>query len=123
MLNAGDTLRLLTPQLGGAGYAVAAVPDLPDTLARLPRCSHVAVLMETGTRRRAMLETCRAIRHARNLPVIVVTRPDAEEERIAALEAGADDALSPPFCAAELIARLGAVSRRYVRRLTSRSDP
>lgn len=111
---AGDTVRLLAPYLDAMGYAVTYMPDLLSGLAWLPQRGHITILMEMGTRRTATLELCRAIRRIRNVPVIVVTRPDAEEERIAALEAGADDALSPPFCAAELVARLGAVTRRYV---------
>ena len=110
---ASDTVSILAQQLGGAGYVVMYPHDLLAALARLPRRSHIAVLLEMGSRHRAALETCRAIRRVRNLPVIVVTGLDAEEERIAALEAGADDALSPPFCPAELVARLSAVTRRY----------
>src|SRR4051794_16515077 len=83
---AGDTVRLLAPQLGVVGYEVAYVSDVLAALARLPRCGHGTVLMEMGTRRTVALETCRAIRRMCNLPVIVVTRPDAQEERIAALE-------------------------------------
>jgi two-component system KDP operon response regulator KdpE len=51
------------------------------------------------------------------VPVIVVTVRDAQEEKVAALEAGADDYVTKPFGTGELLARMGAVLRR------SFSDP
>lgn len=51
-------------------------------------------------------------REQRNIPVIMLTARDREQEKIAALEAGADDYVSKPFSVKELIARIRAVLRR-----------
>jgi DNA-binding response OmpR family regulator len=59
------------------------------------------------------LEVCRAVRAAGNrLPVLMLTALDGVEQRIAGLDAGADDYLTKPFDFGELLARLRALSRR-----------
>src|SRR6202023_3958214 len=59
------------------------------------------------------VEACRQIRAvAPRTGIIMVTVRDAEEDKVRALEAGADDYVTKPFRFRELIARLGAVLRR-----------
>jgi DNA-binding response OmpR family regulator len=61
------------------------------------------------------LEVCRQIRrrlHAPDIPVLVLSRTSEDEERVAALEHGADDFVGHPFNPRELIARMKAVLRR-----------
>ena len=58
-------------------------------------------------------ETCRRLRHAGVWsPVLMLTARDAVEDRVAGLDAGADDYLTKPFSFAELLARLRALARR-----------
>jgi two-component system OmpR family response regulator len=104
----------LARDLHAAGYALFPVRDPIAAVQYGGWPGDAAVLLEVGAQRALMLETCRAIRRVRHLPVIVLTgRHDADAVRIAALEAGADDALSPPLCPREFVARLAAVARRY----------
>ena len=57
--------------------------------------------------------TCRDLRsQAREVPIIAIVASDDAEERVAALNAGADDCLGRPFHRAELIARMRAAKRR-----------
>ncbi|MEE4276453.1 MAG: response regulator transcription factor [Thermoleophilia bacterium] len=58
------------------------------------------------------VDACRAIRAQATVPVIVVSPVDDEAERVAALEAGADDCVRSPFTAREVVARVDAVLRR-----------
>jgi DNA-binding response OmpR family regulator len=60
------------------------------------------------------LVVCRAIREAGNrVPILMLTALDAVDDRIAGLDAGADDYLTKPFDFGELLARLRALTRRH----------
>ena len=58
------------------------------------------------------LETCRAIRETSEVPIIVLTVRREEEEKVEALDAGADDYVTKPFGKQELLARIRAALRR-----------
>jgi two-component system, OmpR family, KDP operon response regulator KdpE len=58
------------------------------------------------------LETCRAIRAGSDVPIIVLTVRSAEEDKVEALDAGADDYVTKPFGTKELMARIRAALRR-----------
>lgn len=58
------------------------------------------------------LEVCRRVRERSTVPIIVLTALDAESDKIAALDLGADDYLTKPFGVEELLARVRAVLRR-----------
>ncbi|MCW2757683.1 MAG: two-component system response regulator [Nocardioidaceae bacterium] len=58
------------------------------------------------------LETCRRIRAASDVPVIMLTALGAEGDRVAGLETGADDYLAKPFSPRELVLRVGSILRR-----------
>jgi two-component system, OmpR family, response regulator MprA len=65
-------------------------------------------------------ETCRRLRAAGDRsPVLLLTEGDSVDERVAALEAGADDALSRPYAPRELLARVRAATRRSAQRRTN----
>ena len=58
-------------------------------------------------------ETCRAIRALSDIPIIMLTARSAENDKVEALDAGADDYVTKPFSTAELLARVGvALTRR-----------
>lgn len=58
------------------------------------------------------LEVCRHVREKSDVPIIVLTALDAETDKVAALDLGADDYLTKPFGVEELLARIRAVLRR-----------
>jgi two-component system KDP operon response regulator KdpE len=58
------------------------------------------------------LTACREIRRSSRVPILVLSVRDAEEDKVAALDLGADDYLTKPFGAAELLARVRALLRR-----------
>jgi DNA-binding response OmpR family regulator len=78
------------------------------------------VLLDLGLPQRDGLEILRAMRLRRNqTPVIVLTARDALQDRVAGLDAGADDYLVKPFELEELAARIRAVTRRKAGRAES----
>lgn len=57
-------------------------------------------------------DVCRSIRQVSNVPIIMLTAKDSEIDKVLGLELGADDYVTKPFSARELIARIRAVLRR-----------
>ena len=55
---------------------------------------------------------CRSIREFSEIPIIIVTAKDSDEEKVEGLDAGADDYVTKPFSSKELVARVRAVLRR-----------
>ena len=71
------------------------------------------MILDLGLPDRDGLDVLKELRGARiNVPVLVLTARDAVDSRVAALDAGADDYLVKPFAFAELVARIGALTRR-----------
>ncbi|MCC6224998.1 MAG: response regulator transcription factor [Microthrixaceae bacterium] len=66
-------------------------------------------------------EVCREIRGSSEVPIIVTTARGDEIDRVVLLELGADDYMVKPFGFRELVARIGAVTRRYSRKASDRA--
>ncbi len=99
------------------GYTVDWLQDGASALHALSCESFDLCLLDLGLPRMDGLEVLRQLRAAANpLPVLVVTARDATSERIAGLDAGADDYLIKPFDVAELKARMRALLRRSFNR-------
>ena len=67
------------------------------------------------------IDFCREIRKEKDIPIIMVTALGSEESTLAGFDVGADDYLSKPYRPRELVARIGALIRRY-RRVEERSN-
>ncbi|MEO6624742.1 MAG: response regulator transcription factor [Burkholderiaceae bacterium] len=92
--------------------------DMADTALRSQR--YDLVLLDLGLPRRDGLDVLRALRARKDTtPVLVVTARDAVQQRIAGLDAGADDYVLKPYDMQELLARV----RALVRRSAGRADP
>lgn len=99
------------------GYTVDWLQDGASALHALSCESFDLCLLDLGLPRMDGLEVLKQLRAAANpLPVLVVTARDATGERIAGLDAGADDYLIKPFDVAELKARMRALLRRSFNR-------
>ena len=95
------------------GYTVDWLQDGSSALHALLSETFDAVVLDLGLPRMDGLEVLRRLRDSgSNLPVLILTARDATEDRIAGLDAGADDYLVKPFDLAELKARLRALLRR-----------
>ena len=93
-----------------SGYQVDVVPDGATALTTL-RPQHLLVILD-GDIGMDPVELCRALRSRSEVPVIVITAEDREEQVVGALEAGADDVVLLPARPRELVARARAAIRR-----------
>jgi pilus assembly protein CpaE len=110
---AGETISSI---LTAAGYSVTLTGDADVALSQGP--THQLVMLDVTSGPRSGLEICRELRAlpaAAGVPVMCVTATDEVEERIAYLEAGADDVMARPFDARELEARVEALLLRFQR--------
>jgi two-component system, OmpR family, response regulator MprA len=96
------------------GYEVDLADNGADALARLESNGQVdAVLLDILMPGMDGLEVCRRIRRSGNeVPVLMLTARDAVDDRVAGLDAGADDYVVKPFALDELLARVRALLRR-----------
>lgn len=108
-----DVRDSLRRALGYAGYSVATAANGLDALSSLSRSPVDLIVLDVLMPMLDGLETCRALRDRGNAtPVLVLTARDAVDDRVAGLEAGADDYLVKPFALRELLARINALLRR-----------
>ena len=108
--------RALKRVLVAHGFAVEVAEDGSDALTRLREGSFDAVVLDVMMPGSDGIEVCERLRAAGDqLPVLMLTARYAVRDRVAGLEAGADDYLVKPFANDELIARLRALLRRASR--------
>jgi two-component system response regulator QseB len=99
------------------GFAVDWVDDGIRADQALTSEPYDACVLDLGLPRRDGIAVLRALRgRGSTLPVLVLTARDAVSDRVAGLDAGADDYLVKPFELAELVARLRAITRRHAGR-------
>ena len=105
--------RMLDRTLSAAGYAVATAADGGEALAAVERSTPDLVVLDVGLPGVDGLSVSRRLR-ARGLavPVLLLTARDSVPDRVAGLDAGADDYLVKPFATEELLARIRALLRR-----------
>ncbi|MEJ6002304.1 response regulator transcription factor [Paucibacter soli] len=106
--------------LRAEGYAVDWVRDGELADAALQAQNYDLVLLDLGLPRRDGMSVLRALRARKQvMPVLIATARDALEQRIAGLDAGADDYVLKPFELHELLARI----RALLRRASGRAEP
>ena len=95
------------------GYAVELAQDGREALDLIASSRPDAVVLDVMMPRLDGLEVCRQLRSTGDdLPILVLTARDSVSERVAGLDAGADDYLPKPFALEELLARMRALLRR-----------
>lgn len=105
--------KVIRASLAAGGYTVEEVGTGTDAVGLLQKRSFDLVLLDINMPGLNGLEACRKIRSiAPQTGIVMVTVRDAEEDKVRALEAGADDYVTKPFRFRELVARIGAVLRR-----------
>jgi two-component system response regulator MprA len=103
----------LSTALGRDGYEVLAAADGNAALAHLFAARVDAILLDVAMPEPNGLEVCRRLRsRGDRTPILMLTARDLVDDRVAGLDAGADDYLVKPFALAELRARLRALLRR-----------
>jgi two-component system KDP operon response regulator KdpE len=105
-------VRALTVNLQALGYEVDSASTGEDALKRAADHRPDAVILDLGLPGIDGVEVIRGLRGWTKIPIIVLSVREEEREKIAALDAGADDYVTKPFGMGELVARLRAAVRR-----------
>ena len=105
-------LRALKVVLREAGFEVEATATAQEALdaaaVRPPDAAIIDLMLPDGSG----VEVCRQLRSWSDMPIVVLSAIGDEDQKVEALEAGADDYVTKPFGPRELVARLNAVLRR-----------
>lgn len=112
--------RFMRTTLVGDGYEVEDAKTGEEGLARMREFRPDLVLLDFNMPGMGGLAACREIRSNANIAIIMLTVRNSEVDKVAALDAGADDFVTKPFSTPELLARIRAALRRLP---TSQSLP
>jgi two-component system, OmpR family, response regulator MprA len=105
--------RMLDRTLSAEGYAVETAADGGEALAAVERSTPDLVVLDVGMPGVDGLSVSRRLRaKGLSVPVLLLTARDSVPDRVAGLDAGADDYLVKPFATEELLARVRALLRR-----------
>jgi len=105
--------KVIRTSLAASGFAVEEAGTGNEAVGAVHERMFDLVLLDVNMPGMSGVEACRQIRaFAPRTGIVMVTVRDAEEDKVRALEAGADDYVTKPFRFRELVARLGAVLRR-----------
>jgi two-component system, OmpR family, KDP operon response regulator KdpE len=105
--------RVLRSTLSTHGYEIAEAKTGEEALEWVRKEPPDLVLLDMNMPGMGGVEACREIRRASDAPIIMLTVRNAERDKVAALDAGADDYVVKPFGIEELLARIRAALRRY----------
>ena len=107
------------------GYEVSVADDGPAALEEFERNGADLVLLDLMLPGLPGTEVCRRLRSRSNVPVIMLTAKDGEIDKVVGLELGADDYVTKPYSARELVARIRGTSSvsAPARRTSPRSGP
>ncbi len=104
--------RVLRATLTGHGYEVYDARTGEEALDAIRASRFDLVLLDVNMPGMGGLETCKGIRSGSEVAIIMLTVRDSEQDKVSALDAGADDYITKPFSTPELLARIRAALRR-----------
>ena len=108
-----DLSRVLCAALNHAGYDVDAAFDGEEALSLIGENSYDLLILDIMMPKKTGLEVLSEVRGRNNItPVLMLTAKSEVDDRVAGLDAGADDYLTKPFAMKELLARVRAMTRR-----------
>ncbi len=107
--------RYLRAALGAQGYVVSEAATAEQALAAILTDRPDVIILDLGLPDMDGIEVTRQIREWSPIPIIILSVREHEQDKVAALDAGADDYLTKPFGSSELLARLRVALRRAAR--------
>jgi len=110
-----DIVRLVRDYLERGGFLVLTAADGEQALQVARRSHPDLVILDLSLPGLDGLDVARALRRDGDVPIIMLTARTEESDRVAGLELGADDYVTKPFSAREMVARVRAVLRRASR--------
>jgi len=105
--------RVLRSTLSARGYVITEAKTGEEALEWMRKEPPDLILLDMNMPGIGGIEACREIRRGSDAPIIMLTVRNAERDKVAALDAGADDYVVKPFGIEELLARIRAALRRY----------
>jgi two-component system KDP operon response regulator KdpE len=105
-------LATMAPLLRARGYEVSTATSGHAALEAVDRLAPQLIILDLGLPDLDGVEVCRRLREGRAIPIVVLSARGAEQDKVAALDAGADDYVTKPFGAEELFARIRVALRR-----------
>ena len=105
--------RVMRATLSAQGYVILEAKSGEEALELMRKERPDLILLDVNMPGVGGLEACREIRRSFDAPIIMLTVRNAERDKVAALDAGADDYVVKPFGIEELLARIRAALRRY----------
>ncbi len=105
--------RVLRSTLSGRGYVITEAKTGEEALEWMRKEPPDLILLDVNMPGMGGIEACLEIRRGSDAPIIMLTVRNAERDKVAALDAGADDYVVKPFSFEELLARIRAALRRY----------
>src|SRR4029453_13047537 len=105
-------LAAMAPLLRARGYQVITATTGHAAIDAVDRHAPQLVVLDLGLPDLAGVDVCRQIREGRTTPILILSARGAEADKVAALDAGADDYVTKPFSTEELLARVRAALRR-----------
>ncbi len=108
--------RFLKTTLVSDGFTISEAPNGKEALNELLSFHPDVIILDLGLPDISGIEVTRLIRKKSQTPIIILSVREQESDKISALDAGADDYLTKPFSAGELLARLRAILRRLARK-------
>jgi two-component system, OmpR family, KDP operon response regulator KdpE len=105
--------RVLRTTLAASGYVITEAKTGEEALELIRKEAPDLILLDMNMPGIGGIETCREIRRSFDAPIIMLTVRNAERDKVAALDAGADDYVVKPFGIEELLARIRSALRRY----------
>jgi two-component system, OmpR family, KDP operon response regulator KdpE len=115
--------RFLRPALTTHGFRVAEAPTAQEGLREAAARPPDLVILDLGLPDLDGLEVIHGLREWTQVPIIVLSARGQEEDKVSALEAGADDYLTKPFGIGELLARIRVALRHVDRAAAQPSEP
>ena len=110
-----DIRRALNIYLSGAGYRVLEAENGRELLETVEREQVHLILLDVMMPELDGVSALALLREKSNIPVILLTAKSEDEDKITGLELGADDYVTKPFNVQEVLARVKAILRRYMR--------
>lgn len=107
-----DITRMVSAYVTKAGYSASQAYTGPDAVSAARRLDPDVVVLDLGLPGLDGVEVCRQIRTFSDCYILMLTARDDEVSRVVGLSVGADDYITKPFSARELVARIQAVLRR-----------
>jgi len=104
--------RIMRETLTSSGYEVDDAKNGDEGLVKMREFRPDLVLLDINMPDMGGVEVCKAIRRDSNIAIIMLTVRKSERDKVAALDAGADDFITKPFSTPELLARIRAALRR-----------